>query len=173
MKKLLVVVDMQNDFVSGSLGFSDSKKIIKNVIKHIEEFKKNNDDIVFTRDTHDSNYLKTTEGTKLPIEHCIKNTKGFNIIDELDSYTKNAKIFDKNGFVSIELANFVKENGYDDIYLVGLITDICVMGNAVTLKGAVGPYGKVSVFEDGVSTANKEMEEIAFKAMNNLHIDII
>ena len=91
MKNCLVVIDMQNDFISGSLGTDEAKKIVPNVKSFIEEAIKNGDDIYFTKDTHYENYLNTMEGKKLPVKHCIKGTWGHDICDELKPFEKNAK----------------------------------------------------------------------------------
>ena len=94
--KTLIVIDMQNDFINGSLGTEEACAIVDNVKKKIKEYEKNGDEIIFTRDTHYDNYLETFEGKKLPVMHCIKNTDGWQIFDGL--ITENAKIIDKETF---------------------------------------------------------------------------
>lgn len=132
MKKLLIVVDMQNDFVTGSLGTKEAVQIIPAVVSKVKRYKEAGDDVIFTRDTHTSEYLRTQEGKKLPVEHCIKGTWGWELIDELKPYAD--RIFDKPTFGSIEMSECVVESGYQEIELIGLCTDICVVSNALLLK---------------------------------------
>ncbi len=138
MKKFLIVVDMQKDFVSGSLGSSDARSIVDNVINKICEF---DAEIIITMDTHFENYLNTAEGKKLPVEHCIKGTEGWQIIDEVKNALNSKKYtaIEKKTFGSIDIINIIKDIAQDDdfsIELIGLCTDICVVSNAIILKAA-------------------------------------
>lgn len=139
MKKLLIVVDMQNDFVSGSLGTPEAVAIVKNVEQKVIEWEKAGGDVIFTRDTHGENYLDTQEGKNLPVVHCVKGTPGWEIIDVLKPYAK--VIFDKPTFGSTDLAKAVTERvhagQYDEVELIGLCTDICVVSNALLLKACL------------------------------------
>nr|WP_288723055.1 isochorismatase family cysteine hydrolase [uncultured Sellimonas sp.] len=137
MKELLVVVDIQNDFVTGSLGTKEAQEIVQNARKKIESYEQDNKEIVFTRDTHEENYLMTQEGRNLPVKHCIRGTEGWEIIPELQEYTKGRRIFDKPSFGSIELASYVRDGGYDRVEFIGLCTDICVVSNALLVKAYV------------------------------------
>lgn len=136
MSKLLVVVDMQNDFVTGSLGTKEAEAIVPQVVLKVKKFMEisvgSENRVAFTRDTHFENYLETQEGRKLPVKHCIKGTKGWEIIDELKPYVD--KVFDKPTFGSTHLSEYAEDEGYDEIELVGLCTDICVVSNALLLK---------------------------------------
>lgn len=132
MKKLLIVVDMQNDFVSGSLGTKEAEQIVPAVVSKVKGCLEAGNEVVFTRDTHTTDYLNTREGKKLPVEHCIIGTPGWEIIDELKPFV--GKVFDKPTFGSLELTKFVVSEGFDDIELIGLCTDICVVSNALLLK---------------------------------------
>jgi len=124
--KLLVVIDMQNDFIDGALGTSEAVGIVNNVAEKIRIFRENGYMIVFTRDTHESNYLSTNEGKKLPVKHCVKGSIGWEISDKLD--VKNAKIIDKPSFGSLELAEYAASiDGLEEVVLIGLCTDICVI----------------------------------------------
>jgi len=138
MKKILVVVDMQNDFVDGSLGSTYAKAIVDNVVNKIENF---DGDIIATYDTHYENYMQTSEGKQLPVPHCIKGTEGW----ELNEKVKNA--LERKGYTSIEKITFgsidlpdtVKSLVGDEdfsIELIGLCTDICVVSNALLLKAS-------------------------------------
>ncbi|MBY0759854.1 MULTISPECIES: cysteine hydrolase family protein [Sellimonas] len=137
MKELLVVVDIQNDFVTGSLGTKEAQEIVQNARKKIESYEQDNKEIVFTRDTHEENYLMTQEGRNLPVKHCIRGTEGWEIIPELQEYTKGRRIFDKPSFGSIDLASYIRDGGYDRVEFIGLCTDICVVSNALLVKAYV------------------------------------
>ena len=166
--KFLVVVDMQVDFITGSLGSVDAQKIVPNVVEKVKNF---DGVVIFTRDTHNENYLTTQEGTKLPVKHCIKNTAGWEICDELKPYAKN--VVDKITFGSVDLPEIIK--GYSDniesIELCGLCTDICVISNAMILKAA---FPEVKIVVDGKCSAGVSIEshENALKAMSAVQIEI-
>ena len=104
-KNLLLVIDMQNDFVTGSLGTKEAMQIVPSVVNKIKKYIEDGGSVIFTRDTHTSEYLQTQEGKKLPVEHCIKGTWGWELIDELKPYAE--QIFDKPTFGSVELAEYV------------------------------------------------------------------
>ena len=129
MNKILIVVDMQNDFVSGSLGTAEARDIVTKVRAKLDSF---DGDVIFTRDTHNEDYLKTNEGKHLPVEHCIKGSWGWEIIDELKPYVN--KVIDKPTFGSTELVEYLKTKNYDSFELCGLCTDICVVSNALLIK---------------------------------------
>ena len=136
MKKILIVVDIQNDFVDGALGTPQAQAIIENAAKKIKEF---DGDIFVTYDTHFENYMDTLEGKKLPVPHCIKGTAGWELNTQIAKALsgKNHKDVEKLTFGSVELPNLVKEkigNETAEITLIGLCTDICVVSNALLLK---------------------------------------
>ncbi len=135
MDKILVVVDMQNDFVTGVLGTKEAVDITANVVDKVQNF---DGEVVFTRDTHSEDYMETQEGKNLPVRHCVKGTPGWEIIPELEPYVKG-KVFDKYTFGSVELAQYIKEeadkrNGQLEVELIGVCTDICVVSNALLIK---------------------------------------
>ena len=135
MDKILVVVDMQNDFVTGVLGTKEAVDITANVVDKVQNF---DGEVVFTRDTHSEDYMETQEGKNLPVKHCVKGTPGWEIIPELEPYVKG-KVFDKYTFGSVELAQYIKEeadkrNGQLEVELIGVCTDICVVSNALLIK---------------------------------------
>ena len=171
MKKLLVIVDMQNDFVTGCLGTKEAANIASDVKKYAEEF---DGDIIFTRDTHDDNYLNTQEGRKLPVVHCIKGSEGHQIINELINISNkpNVKVIDKNTFGSISLANIIKESDYEAIYMCGVCTGICVISNALLIK-AFSPDLPIYVLESLCACVTTESHENALNAMRTCQIDII
>ena len=131
--KVLCVIDMQNDFIDGALGTKEAEAIVENVKAKIELYRKNGDTVIFTRDTHSENYMNTQEGKNLPVPHCIKGSKGWEISEKLD--TASDKIIDKPTFGSFELAEYISTLAdVDEIELIGLCTDICVISNAMILK---------------------------------------
>ena len=130
MKKALIVIDMQKDFVDGSLANASAQAIVSPIADYVKGY---DGDVIATRDTHAENYIESSEGKKLPIPHCIQGTDGWEIVDEIAAalQEKNAVILDKPtfGYLGWELLN-----GYDEVELVGTCTDICVVSNALILK---------------------------------------
>ncbi|HBA64427.1 MAG TPA: amidase [Lachnospiraceae bacterium] len=169
MKKLLVVVDMQNDFVDGSLGTKEAQAIVGAVIKKAAEEKRKGADIIFTRDTHEENYLETQEGRKLPVEHCIRGTKGWEIIDGLMPLAE--QIIDKPTFGSVKLAHLVAEKQYEEIELVGLCTDICVVSNALLIKACL-PEAVVKVDSTCCAGVTPESHAAALQTMAMCQIEV-
>jgi len=170
MKKLLLVIDMQNDFITGSLGSPQAQGILSDVKAKIEEYKKNGGKIIFTRDTHGDDYLKTQEGKYLPVEHCIKGTDGHLISQELpkDGY----EIFDKPNFGSLELAKLVAAGGFDEVELCGLCTDICVVSNAIILKAQL-PETKITVDAKCCAGVTEESHNAALLTMKMCQVNVI
>ena len=132
--KVLIVVDMQNDFVTGSLANPDAQAIIPKIAKKIDKYLKNGDRVIFTRDTHHSNYLETSEGKNLPIPHCIHGTWGWLVVDELNH--PECRHIDKPtfGYKYWEYNIYNGDGEIENIELVGTCTDICVLSNAILLK---------------------------------------
>ena len=170
--KVLVVIDMQNDFIDGVLGTKEAERIVPNVIKKIKEF----DGLVLaTRDTHEENYLDTQEGKNLPVKHCIRNTDGWNLRLEIAELLKEAPI-DKVTFVSVELGNLLKEyheknESVESITLVGLCTDICVISNAMIIKANL-PEVPVIVDASCCAGVTPESHKQALEAMKMCQIEI-
>ena len=172
MKKLLVVIDMQNDFITGQLGSEEARAIVPAVVKKVEDAIAQGTEVIFTQDTHGENYLNTQEGKHLPLKHCIKGTEGWKLISELEPFAQGRTIVEKPSFGSLELGRIAAEGGYEDIQLVGVCTDICVISNAMVLKAAV-PEVPISVDElccAGVSVAS---HEDALDAMRMCQIAVI
>lgn len=169
MKKLLVVVDMQNDFIDGSLGTKEAAAIVTAVKEKIELCKAAGTEVVFTLDTHDENYLNTAEGRKLPVKHCIKGTAGWELAPVFNGY--EGLRFEKPAFASPALADYVKENDFDDIELVGLCTDICVISNALLIK-ATTPEAAVCVDSVCCAGVTPESHRNALEAMRMCQVDI-
>ena len=166
--KFLIVVDMQVDFITGSLGSEQAKAIVQSVVDKVKRY---DGIVIFTRDTHESDYLSTQEGKKLPIEHCIKGTSGWEICDELKVFAKN--IIDKPTFGCVRLPSILKEYGeVEEIELCGLCTDICVISNAMILKSAF-PEAKVIVDAKCSAGVTMESHNNALNAMRAVQIEII
>ena len=176
MKKLLVIVDMQNDFVTGSLANPDAEKIVPGIVELVKNWDGN---IAITMDIHDSNYLNTQEGKRLPIEHCICGTEGFKLVkdiqDALEAFDElpetNFDSFCKDTFGSEQLGYHVEDLKYDEIYFCGTCTDICVISNAIICK-AFSPETRIIVLKDLCAGTTLENHENALKAMKQCQIDI-
>lgn len=173
MEKLLVIVDMQTDFIDGVLGTEEAKAIVPSVVKKIKEW---DGDMVCTMDTHFDDYLDTQEGKKLPVPHCVINTDGWMINDQIcvavKESEKNVRTFAKYTFGSMEMAEYVKNAGYDYIEFVGLCTDICVISNAMLVKTMV-PEAKIVVDSTCCAGVTPNSHNNALEAMKMCHIDIV
>jgi len=168
--KLLIVVDMQNDFIDGALGTKEAVAIVPAVKAKIEEYRSMNNQVVFTYDTHQSNYLETQEGKNLPVVHCVENTEGWQISDKLE--VAQSKVFKKPSFGSLELAEYVATiSDLEEIELVGLCTDICVISNAFILKAKL-PEVKISVDSKCCAGVSPESHLNALNAMKMCQINV-
>ena len=168
--KLLIVVDMQNDFIDGALGTKEAVAIVPAVKAKIEEYRSMNNQVVFTYDTHQSNYLETQEGKNLPVVHCVENTEGWQISDKLE--VAQSKVFKKPSFGSLELAEYVATiSDLEEIELVGLCTDICVISNAFILKAKL-PEVKISVDLKCCAGVSPESHLNAINAMKKCKINV-
>ena len=170
MKKLLIVIDMQNDFITGSLGSPQARAILPNVKAKIEHYRQNGGKILFTRDTHYENYLETQEGKYLPVAHCIEGTEGHLIADIFD--TDGCDIFDKPAFGSLELGQLVAKGNYNEIELCGLCTDICVVSNALILKAQL-PETAITVDAKCCAGVTEESHKAALLTMKMCQVNII
>lgn len=171
MKNLLIVIDMQNDFINGVLGFDKADLIIPKVIEKIKKYEENGDDIIFTLDTHQNDYLETVEGKNLPLKHCIKGTLGHEIHKSLKPFIKNHLILEKPTFGSFKLGEIIQNKNYKNIELCGLVSNICVISNAIIVKAA-SPCSEILVDAKTTTSNNLDMQNIAFNVMKNLHINI-
>ncbi|MDE6026144.1 MAG: cysteine hydrolase [Lachnospiraceae bacterium] len=172
MKRLLIAVDMQKDFIDGALGTKEACAIVEPVVQYMKRAIEDGVNVVFTRDTHHDNYMDTQEGKKLPVPHCIEGTEGWNICDELIPFTVGRIIFDKPSFGSTDLMDYVVREAFDEITLLGLCTDICVISNAMLVKAAL-PEAAVRVVEGCSAGVTPESHENALKAMTMCQIEII
>ena len=183
MKKILIVVDMQNDFITGSLGSLLTQSVVPNVTERVRKAMIDNDWIIFTKDTHNADYLSTPEGVKLPVEHCITGTEGWKIIPELIDVQDeleyiNYAIIEKPIFGSVKLMEFLNENwdfnGLDvpEIEFIGVCTDICVVSNALMAKSYF-PNAKISVNASCCAGTTINNHLSAIDVMRCCQIDII
>lgn len=166
MKKTLIVVDMQNDFVSGTLGTKEAQVIIPNIKKKIQEYFNNGDEIIFTRDTHEEDYLKTNEGKHLPIKHCIFGTHGWQVVDGLE--VPNCAYISKPNFGWVHW----NRRNFEEIEIVGLCTDICVVSNALILK-AMFPEINIAVDATCCAGTTPENHKAALQVMKSCQINVI
>lgn len=157
---------MQNDFIDMALGTKEAVAIVPKVKEKIQEYVQNGDEIIFTRDTHSENYLQTTEGKNLPVKHCIQRTKGWQIADGL--YVEGCKIIDKPNFGWPHW----NEEHLEEVEIVGLCTDICVVSNALIIK-ATFPDANVKVDSNCCAGATVETHEAALKTMAMCQIEIV
>lgn len=174
---ILIVVDMQNDFVTGALGTSQAQTIVANVQEKAAAYLERGDVVIFTRDTHNANYLSTLEGKNLPVSHCIQGTKGWQIVDELLPLAKQAvAIVDKPTFGSIELldvlAPFIEAVQVEAIELCGVCTDICVVSNALLVRAK---FHEIPVVVDSACCAGvtPESHESALQVLRSCQVRVL
>ena len=165
MKKTLIVVDMQNDFIDGALGTAEAVGILPAVRAKIAEYAERGDEIIYTRDTHQSDYLSTNEGKHLPVVHCIEGSEGWEIAEGL--YREGCCIVNKPSFGYTGWADFKLE----EVELIGLCTDICVISNALLIK-AIYPEIPVSVDPKCCAGVTPESHETALAAMKMCQVNI-
>ncbi len=172
MRKILVVVDMQNDFIDGALGTPEALAIVDNVKAKIKEYDKQ--DIFVTMDTHAPDYLNTQEGKNLPVEHCIKGTEGWLVRSDVAELLNGANVYEKPTFGSVRLARdlaAIAAEQETEIEIIGLCTDICVVSNALLLK-AVMPEVPISVDPACCAGVTPGSHEAALKTMQMCQIKI-
>ena len=173
MRKMLIVVDMQNDFINGALGTPEAEAIVDRVVEKIGRYPVS--DIIATRDTHAENYLETQEGRKLPVVHCVKGTPGWELHPKIAAALKGAVIINKPTFGSRELAEklaLLAELDELEITLVGLCTDICVVSNALLIKAFL-PETPVWVIADCCTGVTPESHKAALDTMRMCQIEIL
>ena len=172
--KFLVVIDMQKDFIDGALGTSEAAAILPAVVQAVHSFEGT---VLFTRDTHGPDYLQTQEGRNLPVPHCIRGSEGWQLAPQLQEYAAihASPIFDKPTFGSRALADFLLEvhttEPIEEITVIGLCTDICVISNALNLKAAL-PEVPISVIESCCAGVTPESHKTALRAMQMCQITI-
>ena len=181
--KVLIIIDMQNDFITGSLGTTEAQGIVNNIANRVK--KSENEMIIFTQDTHHDDYLATPEGKKLPVIHCIENTNGWEIHEEIINawnQNKNTVIiddiknnsFNKPVFGSIELVKFLEniKEKITEIEICGVCTDICVVSNAIMIKNTL-PNIKISIDSKLCAGVTPQSHKEALNIMGMCQIDIM
>lgn len=171
--KYLIVVDMQNDFITGSLGTKEAEAILPKVIEKVKNY---DGTVIFTKDTHQADYLTTQEGKNLPVEHCIEGTWGWELAGELEVLSKPNKVFNKPTFGSMELARYMTEENEKEeieaIELCGLCTDICVISNAFVIKASLTEV-PVSVDASCCAGVTPESHLNALAAMKMCQVTVV
>ena len=167
--KVLVVVDMQKDFIDGALGTPEAVAIVPAVIEKIKEYEARGDLVIYTKDTHYENYLDTREGVRLPVPHCVKGTVGHDIPEEI--LRGHELVFEKLTFGSLELSEYLEKVEFDEVELVGLCTDICVVSNAMLIKARF-PEREVTVDPLCCAGVTPATHEAAITTMKMCQINI-
>lgn len=173
MRKILIVIDMQNDFIDGALGTAEAVGIVEAVKEKIRSYPAA--DVIATMDTHFDNYMQTQEGKYLPVPHCIRETAGWEIRPEIADLLKEAKIYEKPTFGSTQLAEDLKaaaEKEEIELELIGLCTDICVVSNALLLKAQM-PEVKISVDASCCAGVTPAKHQAALETMRSCQIQVI
>ncbi|HYE81748.1 MAG TPA: isochorismatase family cysteine hydrolase [Clostridia bacterium] len=174
MSKVLIVVDMQNDFIDGALGTKEAQAIVRRVI---DKIRKHNGIVVYTKDTHQENYLETQEGHNLPVAHCIEGTYGWELHKDIRQLAEDnhSSVYTKNTFGSSKLVEYLREvsmeEGIEEIELIGLCTDICVLSNALTIKTFL-PEVTIRVDASCCAGVTPESHENSLNAMKMCQIDV-
>ena len=172
---ILVVVDMQNDFVSGALGTPEAREIVPRVKSRVEDGIRRGERVLFTRDTHTVDYLETQEGRNLPVPHCVRGTEGWELIDQLQPFAEGRTVLDKPTFGSSQLGRLLQvENErtpIEKVTLIGLCTDICVISNALLVKAFL-PEAEVAVDAACCAGVTPESHRTALAAMKPCQITV-
>lgn len=171
MRRALVIIDYQNDFVTGSLGSDDAKALESVLHSHVSDFLARGEDVYFTKDTHGDDYASTDEGRHIPVAHCLKGTEGWEIHGSLRGLSERCTVLEKGTFGSTELAEIIRDKGYDEVEVCGVATNICVLANAVLIK-AYAPECRVIVDRRHVASYDRSLGESALKVMASMCIDV-
>jgi nicotinamidase-related amidase len=173
MKKLLLVVDYQKDFVDGALGFPGAELLDGPIARKVEEYHAAGDDVAFTLDTHGESYLQTQEGRRLPVVHCRKYTPGWALYGETGKARQEKdKLIEKPAFPSLELGQWLREKGYEQIELVGLVSYMCVLSNAVVAKAAL-PDAELIIDAACTAGPDPDLHHKALELMSALHMTVV
>lgn len=168
MKKLLVLIDFQNDFIDGSLGTKEAQAIVPRVIEKLVSYAES--ERLATQDTHFEDYLTTQEGQNLPVIHCQKGTQGWEIRKE--TQVGFQRVFEKNIFGSVELAEYIRNENVEQVELIGICTDICVVSNALLIK-SFAPEVKITVDASCCAGVTPESHRAALETMKSCQINVI
>lgn len=174
LKDFLLIIDMQEDFVTGALANKAAEEIVSSLRERATSYKEAGKKILFTRDTHDDGYLETQEGRKIPVVHCVKDSKGWNIVPQLQEFVDYTNAYDKPAFGDLGLPKWIVENiGYTpkSVEVCGVCTDICVI-SCVTILRAAFPNCEIFVRGDLCAGVTKDSHDTALKAMAACQINI-
>lgn len=171
MARLLIVVDYQNDFVDGALGFPGAEKLHGPICDKIGEYRNRGDTVVFTKDTHRPDYLETQEGGNLPVIHCVRGTKGHDLYGKLEELAEGCLVFEKYTFGSDRLFDYLRSSGFSEIELVGLVSNICVLSNAVLAKTAL-PEAVIRVDASCTDSYDKELNDKTLDVLSGIQVHV-
>ena len=171
MKRLLIVVDYQNDFVEGTLANRKAQELEDYLVGTIREYEERKDDILFTLDTHQEDYLSTEEGKNLPVVHCLEGTWGHRLAGRIEKLSKGHRLFKKETFPSLDLALYLRGRDYAEVTLVGVVTDICVLSNAIMVKSAL-PNAHVVIDARGCASNDAKKEQECYDVCSSLQIEV-
>ncbi|WP_144351296.1 cysteine hydrolase family protein [Sporomusa termitida] len=173
MKNILLVIDYQNDFVDGALGFSQAAELETAIVAKIEHYKRNGDPVAFTFDTHQPDYLATQEGKKLPVLHCLQYTPGWQLYGQVASLCSAGDLrFEKGAFGSMELVAYLRGQGFERVELVGVVSHICVLANAVLAKAAL-PEAEIVIDAACTASFDERLHQAALDVMAGLQMTVV
>ena len=172
MKRLLIVVDYQKDFVDGALGFPGAEALDGPIADTIAQYRTEGGDVIFTMDTHGADYAATVEGRHLPVAHCQKGSPGWQLYGRVgDSLQPGDPVFEKETFPSLDLADWLRERDYDRVELCGLVSHICVLSNAVMVKAAL-PNAAITVDARLTASYDPVLHQKALDVLEGIHITV-
>ena len=173
MKKCLIVVDFQNDFIDGALGFDGAMYIKDAIVNKINQYQSENHDVIYTMDTHQKDYMDSEEGKNLPVIHCVEGTHGHQLQQDVLALQKESdKTFIKPTFPSLEMGDYLKNKEYDVVELCGLVSNICVLSNAVIAKSAL-PNAHIVVDANATASFDPTLHEKSLDVMEGIHVEVI
>lgn len=173
MKKALIVVDYQNDFVDGALGFEKAPLLEPVIVEKITHAREEGIEVLFTFDTHTENYLQTQEGKNLPIPHCIQGSEGWKLFGKVSQMVQpQDRCFYKPCFGSWELAEYAREQNFEQVELCGLVSNICVLSNAALLKAAL-PEAEILVDAKATASFDESMNEKVLDILSGIQVKVI
>ena len=162
------------NFVDGSLGFKKAEELDEKIYNKIKEFKEKEDVVIYTFDTHDEKYLESVEGKHLPVSHCLKGTRGHDLFGKVASlFDKDKDIyFEKETFPSLDLANYLRGQEFESVELCGLVSNICVLSNAIMVKASL-PNVKIYVDKNLTASFDNKINEESMDILKGLHVNVI
>lgn len=172
MKQLLIVIDYQVDFVTGSLGFPQAGSIEPAICRKIQEYRAAGGEVIYTLDTHGGDYLETAEGRALPIPHCARGTPGWKLYGQVAKLLDGARCFEKTAFGCAGLIPYLQAGRYDRVELCGLVSNLCVLSNAVLAKAAL-PEAEVVVDAACTTCADPKQNEQALDVLARLQVRVL